>query len=470
MATIVYWVGGAAGGPADFNNAANWNPAVAPSADSDAYVFEINSSVTLQLTSNVAVYNLLITNNATVTLNGAFSLTVNGHTGNAFELDTGSALNLGPSTNLTLNGSGVSFGSGTGTAQISGGTITNSVAFAIGTNQILKLINTTLTSYSPITGSGTLELNGTTASFPGAPPSVNVYFDHVTSGGAQNVLNVGAWANGLNIQNFGFGDEISEGGLSLALVATGTTIVNGQTMTQYTLEPSGNNASLGTVTLAPGTPGATPVTGGTSGHTINLTNNIGTEYTYPCFYPGTMLATEDGEIAVENVTIGTLLNTASGELLPVRWVGWSEVAMRFADPLRTLPIRIKADALADGVPARDLLVSPDHAIFVDGMLVQASALVNGTGIIREEDVPESFRYYHVEFATHELLLADGCPAESFVDNIDRMNFHNWEAREAPTEPVVEMDYPRAKSARQVPVSIRSAIAARATRLVVACAA
>ena len=93
--------------------------------------------------------------------------------------------------------------------------------------------------------------------------------------------------------------------------------------------------------------------------------------------------------------------------------------------------------------------------------MQAAALVNGTSITREEDVPESFRYYHIELATHELLLAEGCPAESFVDNIDCMNFHNWDAREAPVEPVIEMDFARAKSARQVPVAVRNAIADRA---------
>jgi hypothetical protein len=86
--------------------------------------------------------------------------------------------------------------------------------------------------------------------------------------------------------------------------------------------------------------------------------------------------------------------------------------------------------------------------------MQASALVNGTSIVRESNVPEQFTYYHVELASHELLLAEGVPAESFVDNVERTHFHNWDSRIAPAEAIMEMDMPRAKSARQVPTAIR----------------
>ena len=172
-----------------------------------------------------------------------------------------------------------------------------------------------------------------------------------------------------------------------------------------------------------------------------------------CFYAGTMLATPDGEMEVEKLAQGDMLLTANGAK-PVRWIGQSHVHTRFADPLRALPIRIRAGALGDGLPGRDLLLSPDHAICLDGVLVQASALVNGATIIREYDVPEEFTYYHVELDTHELLLAEGVQAESFVDNVDRMHFHNWDDRTTPETPILEMDLPRAKSSRQVPLALR----------------
>ena len=176
-----------------------------------------------------------------------------------------------------------------------------------------------------------------------------------------------------------------------------------------------------------------------------------------CFYPGTRIATPEGEVAVENLRAGDVVRTARGPQ-PVRWIGHSHVHRRFADPLRLLPIHIKAGALGDGLPARDLRLSTDHAIFIDGVLIQAGALVNGTTIIRDHTVPEQFTYYHVELATHELLLAEGLAAESFVDNVDRMHFHNWDARTAPDQSIVELPYPRVKSARQLPRALRRRLA------------
>ena len=75
-----------------------------------------------------------------------------------------------------------------------------------------------------------------------------------------------------------------------------------------------------------------------------------------------------------------------------------------------------------------------------------------------------FVYYHVELDDHSLILAENTPAETFVDNVDRLNFDNWAEHEAlypEGKPIVELPYPRAKSRRQVPVDIRVAIAARA---------
>jgi hypothetical protein len=70
-------------------------------------------------------------------------------------------------------------------------------------------------------------------------------------------------------------------------------------------------------------------------------------------------------------------------------------------------------------------------------------------------VPERFSYCHVELASHELLLAESVPAESFVDNVDRMHFANWDERTTPVEPILEMPHPRAKSYRQLPARLRS---------------
>jgi hypothetical protein len=185
-----------------------------------------------------------------------------------------------------------------------------------------------------------------------------------------------------------------------------------------------------------------------------------------CYYAGTLIRTPEGEKAIESLGIGDRVCTADGRDLPVRWVGRNTVSTRFADPLRVLPIRVKAGALADNLPARDLLVSPEHALLVDDILIQAGALVNGLSILRESDVPEAFIYYHVELAEHALILAEGTPAESFVDNVGRMAFDNWAEHEAlyGDARITEMAYPRAQSHRQVPPEIRARLTVRAQRL------
>jgi hypothetical protein len=183
-----------------------------------------------------------------------------------------------------------------------------------------------------------------------------------------------------------------------------------------------------------------------------------------CFYPGTMVRTPDSEVAVEALKPGDVVMSSDGRELPVRWLGRQTVSMVFADPVRVLPIRIKAGALGENVPARDLLVSPDHALLVDGSLIQAGALVNGTSIVRERDVPKTFTYYHVEVEDHSLILAENTPAETFIDNIDRMGFDNWNEYQAlypEGKQITELPYPRAKAHRQVPVRTRIMLAARA---------
>jgi hypothetical protein len=191
-----------------------------------------------------------------------------------------------------------------------------------------------------------------------------------------------------------------------------------------------------------------------------------------CFCAGTQIATTSGERPVENLLPGDLVITSDGRAEPVRWVGRQTIATRFADPLGTTPIRIGAGAIADGIPARDLTVSPCHAIAIDGVLVQAGALVNGASIVRVTDLPAQFVYYHVELAAHELILAEGLSAESFVDNVDRERFDNWAEREAETgahEEMTELDMPRAAARRQVPSKILMRIDGRAADLMPAIA-
>jgi hypothetical protein len=203
-----------------------------------------------------------------------------------------------------------------------------------------------------------------------------------------------------------------------------------------------------------------PIPPGTETLTLNASQSFDTI----CFMAGTLVATPDGAVAIEELVIGDVVLTAEGREAPVKWVGRQTISGLFADPNRVMPIRIKAGALDDNMPTRDLLVSPDHALLIDGILVHAAALVNGSSIVRETDVPESFVYYHVELDDHSLILADGVPAETFIDNVDRLAFDNWDEHERlypEGHAILELSYPRAASARQVPVAIVRRLEARA---------
>jgi hypothetical protein len=161
------------------------------------------------------------------------------------------------------------------------------------------------------------------------------------------------------------------------------------------------------------------------------------------------------------------VTTADGTTRPVRWIGRQTIVAVFADPLHAYPIRVARGALREGLPLRDLFVSPDHALLVDGLLVQAGALVNGTTITRAPAPAPRFTYFHVELPDHALILAEGVLAETFVDHVTRRRFDNFVEFEAlygdERTVIAELAMPRIKSARQLPRATQARLARAATR-------
>jgi hypothetical protein len=194
-------------------------------------------------------------------------------------------------------------------------------------------------------------------------------------------------------------------------------------------------------------------------------NATSVSVTITCFAAGTLIRTPRGDVAIEELRVGDLVLTAEGRERPIVWIGHRliDCAPR-ATPRDAWPVRIVAGAFAEKRPERDLYVSPAHAICVDFLgeaLVCATDLVNGATITR---VPtEVADYWHVELESHDILIANGLPAESYSATGERGAFSESYG-EARVERLSEPDFCRPFASDLVVAAVRVQLEARAERL------
>ena len=146
----------------------------------------------------------------------------------------------------------------------------------------------------------------------------------------------------------------------------------------------------------------------------------------PCFGAGSLILTPDGEVAVESLLAGDLVTVRENgatAVRAVRWIGERHIELdRHPHPDRVRPVRLVAGALAAGVPSRPLLLSPDHALLMDGRLVLARQLVNG-GSITIVALPR-VHYVHVELDRHSVVVVQNTEVETYLDTGNRSMFAN----------------------------------------------
>ncbi|MCP1229927.1 Hint domain-containing protein [Acetobacter indonesiensis] len=146
-----------------------------------------------------------------------------------------------------------------------------------------------------------------------------------------------------------------------------------------------------------------------------------------CFLTGTLIRMLDGQIAVEDVRPGDTVMVRKGDAFvptTVKWVGKNKSVVR-SDAAYTdeagYPVLIMKDALADGVPFKDLRVTPEHCLFIDGQFIPARMLVNGRSI-RYDTNYAVYDYYHIETEDHSVIEADGVLTETYLDTGNRASF------------------------------------------------
>lgn len=163
------------------------------------------------------------------------------------------------------------------------------------------------------------------------------------------------------------------------------------------------------------------------------------ENVIPCFTPGTLIETPRGEVPVESLREGDRVITRDNGIQEIRWVGnrtLSRDELALNPSLK--PILIKAGSLGQGLPERDMVVSPQHRLLIAGdrtqlyfdeseVLVAAKHLVNNGAIQTLETLRTT--YIHFMFDRHEVVLSDGAWTESFQPGDQTLGAMGQEARD-----------------------------------------
>ena len=144
-----------------------------------------------------------------------------------------------------------------------------------------------------------------------------------------------------------------------------------------------------------------------------------------CFVTGTLICTATGETAVERLRVGDRVATVSGALKRIVWIGHRTLRGEALTDAN-LPVRIAAGAFGEGLPQADLWLSPCHSVCVeapDEVLIPVVLLINGA-TIAQQDVDE-VTYWHIELESHDIVLANGLPAESYLECGNRRWFEDF---------------------------------------------
>ena len=143
--------------------------------------------------------------------------------------------------------------------------------------------------------------------------------------------------------------------------------------------------------------------------------------TIVCFAKGSLIAAEQGSIAVEKLKVGDKVLTVTGQYETIKWLGHRRVnCNKHSRPTEAWPVRVSKDAFGAGMPNQDLYLSPAHSVYVYGHLVPIIHLVNDVTIVQEER--PTVIYYHIELDHHSVIYAQGLPSETFLDSTNRKFF------------------------------------------------
>jgi hypothetical protein len=320
-----------------------------------------------------------------------------GATWNMTGADTIAATTVGThTTNGTLNNAG--------TIDLTG-TLTLGSGGALSNNNLIKISGGEFLANIGVGAAGSLEISsGGWIDFASAVTSGTIDFLDATG----NLILADPAGVTLALNGFVQGDEIDLPGVTYDTGHMTATYSGGQ-LSVYdngTLKADIHLSGFSTNSFIPANDG--------TGHT---------EVTVLCFVAGAGISTPKGEILVENLSIGDMVQTWDGKAEPIVWIGTGRVLVTPTKRSAATPVIVRKGALADNVPHRDLRVTKGHALFIDGVLIPVEELVNHRSIIWDDHARE-VEIYHIELPRHAVLIANGAPAESYRDDGNRWLFQN----------------------------------------------
>jgi hypothetical protein len=231
------------------------------------------------------------------------------------------------------------------------------------------------------------------------------------------------------------GNTFNGYGASYVSYQAGTTSAAGGKSVNDTFNTNDNSTSLAYFYSGASVSGATVSDGttlyayaGSTADAITVTSGGSVNTAVACFLPGTLIRTPSGEVLIEDVRIGdtvSVFNWRNGveTQREVTWVGSQKMVVRsgLPDDEAGYPVRVLKDAISDGVPYKDMLITPEHCLFFEDKFVPVRMLVNGRSIFYDRTIT-SYSFYHVETEEHSVIWADGMLTESYLDTGNRASF------------------------------------------------
>jgi len=158
-------------------------------------------------------------------------------------------------------------------------------------------------------------------------------------------------------------------------------------------------------------------------NTISVSQNTyqpGFPEVIKCFLAGVEIETPSGVKLVENLKVNDEIFTLKNNKKIIQKITRVFSKKTIVKNKDQFPIRILKSAISDNVPHKDLLITPEHCLFIQGSFIPARMLVNGSSIIQDTSF-NSYKFYHIETAEHSIVTADGMLTESYLDTSTQVN-------------------------------------------------